>query len=289
MTGVQTCALPICPCIGCQEGCVNEFILGGHPQCAVNPRTGNEERFKAVPDKTDAPKKIAVVGAGPAGCIFATTAARRGHDVTVFEAGDCIGGKLIPGSAPKIKFDVRNYIDHLACQLYECEEDNNLKLKLNTHANTEDLKQQGFDSVIFASGTNDIDPPFEGRDEANVVQAIDLLNNPDLLNNAKNVAVVGGGVVGCEVAYWLASEHGCSTTVIEMQPHFMLGACTANRGHLIHYLEKRGSDLINCAKVVSFEEGIVNIDRNISDTVPNPFNTWQPVLPTNIQIGRAHV
>lgn len=68
-----------------------------------------------------------------------------------------------------------------------------------------------------------------------------------------------------------------------MLPHFMDGACTANRGHLIHYMHKAGVELINCAKVTSFEGGKVNINRNISNRVPDPYNTWQPILPKNVE------
>lgn len=73
------------PCIGCQEGCVNEFILGGHPQCAVNPRTGFEERFPETFTPAEKKKNIAVVGGGPAGITFALIAAKRGHNVTLYE------------------------------------------------------------------------------------------------------------------------------------------------------------------------------------------------------------
>ena len=71
----------ICPCIGCQEGCINEFVDGGHPQCAVNPRTAFEHMYPETPAPAQTVKKIAVIGAGPAGVTAAVTLAKRGQDV----------------------------------------------------------------------------------------------------------------------------------------------------------------------------------------------------------------
>ncbi|MEI6101787.1 MAG: NAD(P)-binding protein, partial [Eubacteriales bacterium] len=100
------------PCIGCQEGCINEFVDGGHPQCAVNPRTGFEDVTEEIPSPAAKPKRIAVVGAGPAGVLFAVGAAKRGHKVDLFEKSAEIGGKIIPGCIPKIKFNntIKTYL-----------------------------------------------------------------------------------------------------------------------------------------------------------------------------------
>ena len=116
------------------------------------------------------------------------------------------------------------------------------------------------------------------------MQAVDLLSHPELLGDAQKVVVCGGGVVGCETAYWLHFEQGRAVTVVEMASNFMEGACTANRGHLLHYMQKepQGMTLLNCTRVTSFAPGLVHGSRNISKGVPNPYNTWQPLLPENI-------
>ncbi|MEG2072640.1 MAG: FAD-dependent oxidoreductase [Oscillospiraceae bacterium] len=272
----------ICPCIGCQEGCVNEFVEGGHIQCAVNPRTGFEEIMPELLPKAETLKKIGVVGAGPAGIIFAINAAKRGHTVELIERTDKVGGKVVPGSVPKIKFDFDNYLSFLNNELKAAEAMPNFTLKLNTEATNDWLKAQNYDSVVIAIGTKNACPPIPGIDKAKTVQAVDLLANPALLGDAKNVVVAGGGVVGCETAYWLRYEHGKNVKVVEMLPNFMEGVCTANRGHLLYYMKKGGVELYNCAKVTSFAEGKVNITRNVSKGAPNPFNTWQPLLPENI-------
>jgi len=271
------------PCIGCQEGCVNEFVEGGHPQCAVNPLTGFEDVLPKVPPKTGAPKRIAVVGAGPGGITFATTAAARGHRVDLFEAEDHIGGKAVPGSVPIVKFDYRNYLEWLQNEVERAQAGGNLTLHLNTRVDNAWLKEQGYDTVVYANGAmRGGKPPIPGIEKVRTVEATDLLVHPEELQGARRVVVVGGGVVGCETAYWLAYEQNCDVKVVEMLNHFMEGACTANRGHLIHYLEKKGVALINCAKVSSFAENKVRIQRNISAGVPDPYCTWTPVLPKNI-------
>lgn len=272
----------ICPCIGCQEGCVNEFVEGGHIQCAVNARTGFED---SLPERGPAPekkKKIAVVGGGPAGIVFAVQAARRGHTVELLEKSDKLGGRVVPGSVPAVKFDFKNYLAWLNEQVRQAQQLPNFTLRLNTPVTTEWLAGQKFDTVVFAVGTRDACPPIPGLDKVKAVQAVDLLVNPGLLGDAKKVVVAGGGVVGCETAYWLRYEQGREVKVVEMLPNFMEGVCTANRGHLLHYMEKAGVELYNCARVTSFEPGKVHISRNVSKGAPNPYNTWQPLLPENI-------
>ena len=272
----------ICPCIGCQEGCVNEFVEGGHIQCAVNARTGFEDSISEQASPALRKKKIGVVGGGPAGVIFAVEAARRGHTVELIEKTDRIGGRIVSGSVPAVKFDIKNYLEWLNVQLQSAQKLPNFTLRMNTAATTEWLAQQKYDSIVFAVGTKDACPPIPGLDQVRYVQAVALLENPSLLGDAKKIVVAGGGVVGCETAYWLRYELNRDVKVVEMLPHFMQGVCTANRGHLLHYMEKAGVELYNCAKVTGFEPGKVHIERNVSKGAPNPYNTWQPLLPENI-------
>lgn len=272
----------ICPCIGCQEGCVNEFIEGGHIQCAVNARTGFEDSLPETAVPAEKKKKIGVVGAGPAGVIFATEALRRGHTVELIEKSDKIGGRIVSGSVPAVKFDIKNYLTWLNQQVKEAEENPNFTLRMNTAATTKWLAEQKYDAIVFAVGTKDACPPISGLDKVKYVQATALLENPELMGDAEKIVVAGGGVVGCETAYWLTYEHSKKVSVVEMLPNFMEGVCTANRGHLLHYMEKASVELYNCSKVTSFEPGKVNIQRNVSKGVPNPYNTWQPLLPENI-------
>ena len=270
------------PCIGCQEGCVNEFVEGGHPQCAVNPRTGFEDVMPKEFPKAEKAKRVAVVGGGSAGMNFALVAAKRGHQVEIYEKSDRLGGKLWPASRPLVKFDMMNYTQWLIAQVEKAE---GVTVHLNTAVDNDFLKAEGFDVIVFAVGAQGSDklPPIPGIQDAKTVDGVDLLNHPEKLGDAKKVVVIGGGSVGMETAYWLEYEHGCDVTVVEMLKYMMDGACTANRGHLIHYFEKAGGKLINCSKVVGFGgDNSVKIERNISKGVPDPYCTWTPVIPKNI-------
>lgn len=273
----------ICPCIGCQEGCINEFVEGGHPQCAVNPRTGFEDVIPPAIPAAGVKKRVAVVGAGPAGAMLASIAAKRGHDVELFEKTGSLGGRMVPGGVPIVKFDIENFEKYLADVVDKAKKDHGLKVHLNTAVSVDELKKAKYDSIVFAIGTKNVAPKLPGIEQANTVQATELLVDDKRIGNAKNVVVVGGGAVGCETAYWLKYEKGLNVTVVDMLPYMIEGACTANRGHLIHYLKKADVKLINCARVTSFDVGKVNIKRNVSKGVPDPYNTWQPILPKNIE------
>ena len=272
----------IVPCIGDQEGCLNEFLEGGHPQCAVNPRTGFEELLPEEVVPTLTPKRIAVVGAGPAGVMCATTAARRGHDVTLLDRNPKAGGMLIPGCVPRIKYEVANYVDYLNAALESHAKDYKLAAQFNTEATVDSLRAGGYDCVVVCAGAKACVPPVPGIDLPHVLQAVDLLRDPARAKAAEKVAIVGGGAVGCETACWLAHELGKQVVVIEMLPDFMRGVCTANRGHIIHSLEQRGVRLLNCATLKRIEPGSVVVARNASPTVPNPYATWKPLLPENV-------
>ena len=271
------------PCIGCQEGCINEFVEGGHPQCAVNPRTSFEYAMPLDPPHAHIVKNVAVVGGGPAGVMAAVTSAKRGHNVKLIEKTSDIGGKVISGSTPKIKYELDNYKTYLERQVEEMSKLNNFEYLPNTEATSAWLKDQNFDSIIFANGAREIIPPFKDMDKANVVEATVLLNNPDLIKDAKKAVVIGGGVVGCETAYWLKYEHGLDVKVVEMEKYFMNHVCTANRGHIIYYLEKEGVELLNFTKVIGFEDNAVKVVQNVSDSVPDPYLVWHPILPENIK------
>ncbi len=273
----------ICPCIGCQEGCINEFVDGGHPQCAVNPRTGFEDVHPAIPADAKIKKHIAVIGAGPAGCNFALQAAARGHKVDLYEKSGSIGGKMNPGSTPKGKFDFNNYRMYVEATVIKAAEEGMIDIFLNTECDLDTLKKKSYDTIVTAIGTKAAELNVPGYENMKTAQATELLENPELLGEAKKVVIIGGGVVGCETAYWLSFEKNMDVTVLEMLPYLMDGACTANRGHLIYYMKKNGVKLINMAMVKGFENSKVKISRNTHKNVPNPYNTWQPILPKNIE------
>lgn len=270
------------PCIGCQEACINEFVEGGHPQCAVNPRTAFEEEFDREVPKAAVLKKVAVIGAGPAGVTAAETLIARGHKVDLYEKNTEIGGSIVPGSKAKIKYEFANYLEYLGHVVKRLEKNKNFKLFMGTEVTAEELKEKKYDTVIVATGTKQVRPPVEGINGKNVVFAIDVLNNPSIVADAKDIVVIGGGVVGAETAYFLAYEYDKNVKVVEMDKYIMNHACTANRGHIIHYLEEKGVELLNCTTLKKVGENSVIVSQNTNKNVPNPYLTWAPILPENV-------
>lgn len=273
----------IIPCIGCQEACINEFVEGGHPQCAVNPRTAFEEEYSREIPKATKIKKVAVVGAGPAGVIASQVLLARGHKVDLYEKTDKIGGNIVPGCQPTIKFDIKNYLLYLNSRVNKMKDNENFAILTKTEATAKDLKAKGYDTIIVAAGSKPCIPPIEGLDGKNVYQAIDILNNKDIVKKAKDIVVIGGGFVGTELAYMLKYELNKEVKVVEMQKYFMNHVCTANRGHIIHYLERAGVELLNCTKLKKVENGKVIVSQNTHKNVPNPYNSWAPILPENVE------
>jgi len=227
-------------------------------------------------------KQVAVIGAGPAGLMTAMIAAKRGHRITLFEREKEIGGMLRPGSRPAIKYDILNYRNYLEHELESAQKSYELLLRLGAPVDITMLKDQGFDTIICATGTTEQYPPIEGIDTEQVVSAVNLLNNPEIAADAERVVIIGGGDVGCETAYYLAHELKKNVTIVEMLPELMKGSCTANRGYLLHHLEKLKVTVMNCTEVLQIKSGEVSVNRNISKTVPDPFNTWNPILPENV-------
>ncbi len=268
------------PCIGCHEACIKEFLEGGHPQCAVCARTGFEEELPLT--KAEKKKRVAVVGAGPAGVVAAQTLIERGHKVDLFEKSDSVGGVLKLASLAKFKYELKNYVEYLANVVNNLSKNTNFTPHFNTLASLEDLKKAKYDTIIFATGSKTIGLNIDGAVLPHVKTIIEALENPNIFDNAKSVAIIGGGDSGCELAYMLAAEKNKKVTIIEQAPTLMTHTCTANRGHILHYLDKLGVKTYNCASVQKIEEGYVNILANVHKSVPNPYNTWQPILPKNV-------
>ncbi len=273
----------ITPCIGCHEACIKEFVDGGHPQCAVNPRTAFEFEFSREIPEAKTKKKIAVIGGGPAGITASSVLMQRGHMVDLYEKSNTLGGMLIPAGKAKIKYEIENYRKYLVSVVEGLQKDKRFNLYLNTEANIDSLKSKKYDAIVVATGTKQNKVKIEGADGKNVAYAIDVYNNPKLISKAQNITIIGGGDNGCELAYMLAYEYGKNVSIVDVAPNLMANSCTANRGHILHYLEQKGVKVYNCTKTLKIEKDNVVVSQNVSKTVPNPYNTWQPILPENIE------
>ncbi|MEU9719134.1 NADPH-dependent 2,4-dienoyl-CoA reductase [Streptomyces sp. NPDC047976] len=183
-------------CIGCNQACLDHTFSGKITSCLVNPRACHETELVLSPTRTK--KRVAVVGAGPAGLACAVTAAERGHAVTLFEASGHIGGQLdvarrIPG-----KEEFEETIRYFGTQLTA----RGIDVRLDTRADVDTLR--GYDEVVIATGVTPRTPAIEGVDRDNVVSYLDVLR--DGAPVGQRVAVVGAGGIGFDVAEYLTDS-----------------------------------------------------------------------------------
>jgi len=197
----------IIPCIGCNE-CITHLFSGKHINCSVNPQSYHEDEYQL--SHTPESKKILVIGGGPGGITAATTAAERGHDVTLWEKSDQLGGLLNAAGAPVFKKQVKEYVDYAVRKL-DCSD---VDIRLLKEANAENVLYEGFDHVILASGARSIVPPIKGIDSDYVYTSTDVLTGKVNIE-CNEIIVLGGGLVGCETAVFLAQK-GKKVAIVEM-------------------------------------------------------------------------
>ncbi len=184
-------------CIACNQACLDHVFAGKLTSCLVNPRACHETEIEIK--STDRPQRLAVVGAGPAGLAFATTAARRGHSVTLFDAAAEIGGQLnlakkIPG-----KQEFYETLRYFRRQL----ELSKVEVRLNHRVTSDDLNNGDFDRVILATGIAPRVPSIDGIEHEKVLSYVDVIKGAEV---GKRVAVIGAGGIGFDVCELLT--HG---------------------------------------------------------------------------------
>lgn len=196
-------------CIACNQACLDHVFAGKLTSCLVNPRACHETELNYIP--TTNKKRIAVVGAGPAGLAFSSVAAERGHSVTLFDAASEIGGqfnlaKQIPG-----KEEFNETIRYFKKQL----ELHQVELKLNQTVDAKSLADAGFDEVVVATGITPRELDLPGIDSDKVLSYIDVLKGAEV---GQRVAIIGAGGIGFDVAEYLTHEGDHSSLNI---PEFM--------------------------------------------------------------------
>lgn len=238
------------PCLGCHEGCLGR--IGNAPvSCAVNPTCGREKIYDL--SMAAHKKHFLVIGGGIAGMECARVLAERGHQVTLCEKTDQLGGNLIPGGIPHFK-----RYDHQLIKWYAKQLD---LLNVNIHKNCEvkekDIENYKVDEIIVATGSTPIVAKFDGVGEA--VTANDILLGRE--KAGKNVVIIGGGLVGCETGLWL-SQKGANVTIVEMTsdilggPH---GLPHMNRFMLDDLLAFHHVKISTDTKVMSLRENAVSV------------------------------
>lgn len=240
------------PCISCHEGCMGRVASYSLLNCAVNPQAARERvnAYEPILKK----KKVLIVGGGVAGCEAARVLAIRGHQPVVYEKGSRLGGNLIPGGAPDFKEDDIALADWYTNELNRL----GVHVHLNTELNEEEIKTMDYDTVILATGSKP--KVFSLGDDSHTYTAEQvLLKQKDA---GKKTVIVGGGLVGCETALWLA-QNGIHVTIVEALDKVMAvngPLCAANKEMLEALLPFNGVEIITGAKVTEFANGEVKVD-----------------------------
>lgn len=210
------------PCIACHLSClpvstfegagaeVDPKTMSEKRMCALNPRTFNEKKYN--PELSENPKTIAVIGAGVAGMEFAIQAAKRGHKLTIFEKTNELGGVFIAASEPSFKEKDRELLEYYKYQLSKLP----IEIKFNTEV--KNLNDLDFDELILATGAKSRKLNVPGSELA--IDAIDYLRKTHQVG--ERVAVIGGGLTGCEIAYELALE-GKKPFIVEIMEGLIMG------------------------------------------------------------------
>jgi 2,4-dienoyl-CoA reductase-like NADH-dependent reductase (Old Yellow Enzyme family)/thioredoxin reductase len=255
----------IIQCTGCMQGCETRVISQLPVRCTMNPRTGRENEFAITPAAQT--KKVFVAGGGPAGMEAAIVAAQRGHDVTLFEKGNRLGGQYYLASVPPWKGEISAF---LAWQRHTLEK-LGVTVLMNTPLTAETVEDGRPDAVIVATGSVPAHIKISGLDQPFVTTAQDVLEGKASLG--EKVAVIGGGMIGCETANHLA-HHGRKPTIIEMLCELAGEEPVAIKRILFQSL-KENEVPIYCNSTVTGirEDGSVEIVQGGEQKALGPFET----------------
>ena len=185
-------------CIACNQGCFDSIFSGTSVHCILNPEAGMENEYRV--EKTSTPKKVLVAGGGPGGMEFALTAAKRGHDVTLMEKSDRLGGQINLAKSPPGKSEFQNAIDSLEKRMAIY----GVKVELGREVTPDLVAELKPDAVVVATGANSIDLKVPGWDKPHVISAWDVLDGK-VGDIGDNVVVIGGSATGCETAHYIGA------------------------------------------------------------------------------------
>lgn len=265
-------AQDITPCLRCYE-CFGSTGTLEMLKCTVNPTQGQQLQLREIQPAATR-KRVLIAGGGPAGMQAAITAAQRGHEVTLAEKGERLGGNLHPAGAAFFKEDIRKLCAVLERRVTEA----GVTVLLNTEVTPEYVKQAAPDALIVAIGSDVLVPPIPGIHGENVITAIEAEQHPEKLG--KRIAMMGGGLVGAEAACAFAHE-GHEVSIIEMKPDVAMEVNSFYRGGLMPhvresaklYLNTKVKEITPAGVLVENETGAFLVE---ADTVVNALGLRAP-------------
>lgn len=243
-------------CIRCME-CINSVLIKDEPiVCSVNPCVTREKECRLKPASKR--KKVIVVGGGPSGMAATGTAAMRGHDVSLVERATVLGGQMLLASKPPHKEYIASLIQSMTAQMAEVK----VHVELGTEATSVTVQQAKPDAVLIATGVAPIVPDIEGVRGKNVVTAEDVLAERAVVGDG--VVVIGGGLIGCETALFLA-ERGKTVVIVELLPQIAPRVIPAIRDQLLAQLKSKGIATMTGVKCERINESSLDICNDRGD------------------------
>ena len=238
-------------CIACCR-CFDMAVTGSPIKCTVNPRAVREVEYRVEP--TQKPKRIFIIGGGPAGMEAARVAAMRGHEVTLFERKDRLGGHLLVASAAPYKEEIEDLIIHLVRQV----EKEGVRVRTGEEVTAKTIEEEKPEAVVVATGATPIIPAIPGARGSNIVTATEILAGEKEV--AERVVIVGGGMVGCETAEFLVRK-GKKVTIVEMLRRIATDLTPSYRWVVLQRLRDAGVRMETKATVREITKRGVWVDR----------------------------
>ncbi len=260
----------IAPCISCLLGC-RGVTPGMAMTCVVNPALGREREMTITP--ATQPGKVMVVGAGPGGLETARVAALRGHQVDIYEKDRRIGGQFNLAAVPPMKQELVKVLRYLSIQAEKA----GANIRLNTEVTPEIIAEANPDVLVVATGGVPLIPDIPGSDGENVITAHDVLAGRLAIHGA-DVLVIGGGMVGCETAEFLANRGDnpligrTRVTIVEMLDDVAKDLAPENRSLLMQNLREAGVTIITSARVKGILEDGVVIEQDGEESSIRPLD-----------------